>query len=180
MYFPATLSRESAAPSSVGVAAQSARRLTRELESLEESLVAAERAALACQPTRRGFNLAPGADVDSRRAELERWEIELQERERSVERQRTRLEQIQDRMHRAKESLKRAVVRFRADVAERTDDLDARARQLAQVHAELVEARREFAREQIRQKAAARGMPDAANATLPDAAAPFDETSNRC
>ena len=139
-----------------GVAA--ARRLVRDIESLEASLAAAELAAAASRPTRRGFNVAATADVDSRRAELDRWEIELQERERAIERHRMRLEQIQERLHRAKESLKRAIFRFRSEVAERTDELDGRARQLGETHAELVESRREMVREQIRQKAAGRKL----------------------
>jgi chromosome segregation ATPase len=161
---PALTERTSASPALgqvaddvAGVAA--ARRLSRELESIEASLLAAEQSAIACRPTRGGFNVAATTDVESRRAELARWEMELQERERAVERHRMRMEQVQARLHRAKESLKRAIFRFRAEVAERSDELDARARQLAELNSELVASRRQFARELMQHKAATRKLP---------------------
>jgi DNA repair exonuclease SbcCD ATPase subunit len=136
--------------------APAARRLARELESLEASLLAAERAALACRPTFSEPAPDPNSDVASRRAELDRRELELQERERTLERQRALLEQSHERLVRAKDSVKRAIFKFRSQAAERTDELDGRERRLAAAHSELLEGRREFAREQIRWKAALR------------------------
>ena len=135
---------------------QVARRLARELESLEASLLAAERAALACRPTQFEYASETNSDVTSRRAELDRREMELQERERGLERQRMILDQAHERLARAKDSLKRAIFKFRAQVSEREDELDVRDRRLATAHSELLEARREFVREQMRLKTAIR------------------------
>lgn len=136
--------------------AQVARRLARELESLEASLLAAERAASACRPNHFEQTSELNFDITSRRAELDRREQELQERERTLERQRMLLEQAHERLLRGKDSLKRAIFKFRSQAAERTDELDARERRLAAANSELLEARREFVREQIRLKAAIR------------------------
>jgi len=156
-----------------GIRSQVARRLARELESLEASLLAAERAAIACRPTHTERVSEVNSDVASRRAELDRRELELQERERALERQRTISEQAHERLVHAKDSLKRAIFKFRSQVAERTEELDARERRLASAHSELMEGRREFVREQIRLKAAIReSFQDSAN-TLPLTNTPF-------
>lgn len=165
---PADQSNGNAAPrpraADRGLGSQSVHRLARDVESLEAALAAAERVAGNSLPSKRGFTVASIADVDSRRAELDRWEAELQERERRVERQRMRLERIQEQLHRAKASLKRALFRFQSDVAVQTEELQSRSRKMDGLYAELVESRREVARELIRHKAYTRDAIEATQA----------------
>jgi hypothetical protein len=133
-----------------------AQRLCRELESLEASLAFAEKAAVECQPTNHDPRAVSDADVDGRLAELGRRAQELDRREKACEQHRVQLLQTQDTLRRSKDSLKRATLRFRAYVARRIEELDARERRQDSLQIELVEARREAARLEIRCKVAAR------------------------
>jgi hypothetical protein len=152
---PQTLDRGQVRPTSPdGAGLPFAQRLCRELESLEASLAFAEKAAVECQPT--GHDPRAAGDVDGRLAELERRAAELERREKACEQHRMHLLRTQDTLRRSKDSLKRATLRFRAYVARRVEELDARERRQDALQIELVESRREIARQEMRCKAAVR------------------------
>jgi hypothetical protein len=134
-------------------------RLTRELIRLEASLLAAERAATSCSsgPGERreivGNTLDSTLDIASRRAELDRRERALQQRERSVEEHGNLLARAQERMVQTKESLSRAIRRFRSEVDRKSAALAEREQRLTDIRIKLVEDRRALARDQMRHKA---------------------------
>ncbi|MBI3466241.1 MAG: hypothetical protein HY000_24770 [Planctomycetes bacterium] len=133
-----------------------ANRLVRELESLEASLQVAERSASASRSSSVRNEWQTHSDLTSRLAELERRELELDARERAIERHRIHLHHVQERLARGKDSLKRAIAKFRVEVSQRSEEIDARTRVVECARSELVEARRELAREQMRFKVVAR------------------------
>jgi hypothetical protein len=69
------------------------------------------------------------------------------------------LERVQERLLRGKDSLKRAIRRFRSQVARESEELHARSRRIAASHTESLETRRQLTREQIRLKTALRDQP---------------------
>lgn len=144
-------------PFSATAADQPTVRLIRELEQLERTIQAAERAAIsgrtATQPV---CDASSASDITSRRAELERRELALNELRKSLDQERELLDQARSKLTRAKESLKRSIRRFRAHSTEQATLLAERAERLETARLELVQNRREFAREQMRHKGSVR------------------------
>ncbi len=66
------------------------------------------------------------------------------------------LEHTHEKLHRGRDSLKRAIRKFRAQTARRDQQLEDREQSLIRLHSETQQARRENAREQMRLKALAR------------------------
>ena len=131
---------------------QTAVRLTRELVLLEASLAAAERAAISSRSARLPDLTPSDSDIAGRRAELDRRALALAERERSLALRRRLVDEAHEKLVRAKDSLKRAIRRFRSHVAQQEVSLDERAQRLDAAHADLIENRRELARNEMRLK----------------------------
>ena len=130
--------------------------LSRHLATLEAALADAERIALSTPNLRATPNEDSGSHIESRRAELDRREASLTQRERLVQRQLEILELGRTRLNRSKECLKRAMARFRSLTARKGNELAGREDRLEVARTELIEARRELAREKIWLRAALR------------------------
>jgi DNA repair exonuclease SbcCD ATPase subunit len=137
---------------------QTVRRLAREVDLLEASLMAAERAAISCRSARSDSTQGSNDHIASRREELERRELALRQRERSLDDQSRLLSDAQHRLARIKDSLKRAIRRFRCHIAQQSETLREREQRVGVARAELIENRRALAREGMRLKVANRGL----------------------
>ena len=151
---PDGLSEVSTDDRPIGVAA--ARRLMREMDSLEQLLRRAEQTAASCEHSDRSPGFGEYLDIDSRLEELERRERLSQEQERALERQQMTLQLCQEKLRRDKESLARAIGKFHADAQKRSDGLNDRSSRLTKEWNELLQARRHLARDQMRLKLKAR------------------------